>query len=339
MGFLPLRQITSLRLLSNIDARIAGAERAAVLATQAPATVAIDLGPSDLRRGCFALVAVDAIAAQFPHARFQVVATSDLRALLEEHIAERYRLAARDAKPALVVDCSPGRGGNASLDLSSAPPRLTVPATRPGVRVHGSDGFAMGCHAAGLAHVGDAPPRLRLSAQSRREARRWLARHVGIRGALVGRIEARGPRTTYPRLDRVMQELDDRIGIIAVQLDERARRGAMSLPATMPPSQRAAVATMCAVCVGDECGWAHIAAAAGAAVVTIHSDSDPITTAPAARDARGVWRECTVPDAHPARVHAGAPCADCLAAQEVVTVAEQLAAQRFPWDRLARVWS
>jgi hypothetical protein len=128
--------------------------------------------------------------------------------------------------------------------------------------------------------------------------------------------------------------LHDSIGSRAFTLGDVEIVGAPRLP-DLEPAVRAALTGLAAVCVGDNDDWAHVAAAAGAPTVIAHGPSSPVGTGPASRlgasvfTTKGTCDEC--------RSAPGRRCLACLEPSRVARVAEDLAAQRWPLDRLLRI--
>jgi ADP-heptose:LPS heptosyltransferase len=131
---------------------------------------------------------------------------------------------------------------------------------------------------------------------------------------------------------RIAGALTKRLGAACFQLAGPAA-ALPQLPAELAPAARAAVAATAALVIGDDGGWLHAAAAAGAAVVALHGNTDPRLSSPRGEHVAALWQGCRVPGRH-RLVHPTSPCFACLDPHRIVERAEELAVARYPWDRL-----
>jgi ADP-heptose:LPS heptosyltransferase len=172
-------------------------------------------------------------------------------------------------------------------------------------------------------------PALRLSRGAQREARA-MCRSLARGGPLVVLAPARG--WPVPSFARAFARLRRRIGARGVVLGRAAIDGATNLP-RIDPAVGAALLALAAVCIGDDAGWAHVAAAVGAPTVTLHGKTSPLYSGPATRHGaalfttRGACEACAP----------GKRCLSCLDPDRVADVAEDLSARRWPLDRVMRL--
>jgi ADP-heptose:LPS heptosyltransferase len=124
------------------------------------------------------------------------------------------------------------------------------------------------------------------------------------------------------------------VGASAFVIGDTEIAGAQRLP-DVEPAVRAALMGLAAVCVADDGDWAHVAAAAGAPTVIAHGPSSPVRSGPASRLGASVFTTKGMCDACLAAP--GRRCLVCLDPMRVARVAEDLAARRWPIDRLLRM--
>lgn len=105
------------------------------------------------------------------------------------------------------------------------------------------------------------------------------------------------------------------------------------LPAVGAPTF-AAFLSLAAVCVGDASGLTHLAAAVNAPVVAIHGRRCPVRHGPACELSGTVSATC-VDEEHQPRTRRER-CIECIQVATVASLAEELAARRWPWDRFRR---
>lgn len=314
--------MASVEILRDLEARSDGLALSRRLDTLAPRSVRIDLGASSVGRAMLALPVIDAVRRRFPDARLELSGRARVCALIGEHLGRRLERAA--GAPDLIVDVCPAARRAASFDEAAR--RLKVPACPyPWRSQHASAHFADGATCSGLG-AADVAPELRLSSATRRAGVRWVKAEFGLGRPLVVVLwRARG--WGRARLFGVARELADRMR--GVVIDARERRA--------PITVRAAVLGLSAVCVGDSGGLAHLAAATGAPVVTVHGRACPLRHGPATPAGVAVFASCREPVAHRASEARGARCLECLKSDCVLEVAERLAAEHWPRDWLRKV--
>ena len=150
--------------------------------------------------------------------------------------------------------------------------------------------------------------------------------------ALLPSPEGRGWGTD--KLAAMLARLTARIGAAGVVVGDVDVPGAARVRES-DPAVTAALLALASVCVGDDDDWAHVGAAVGAPVVTVHGESSPVAFGPASRHGAAAYTTRGTCDACVASP--GRRCLACLAPEKVAGVAEELAASGWPWDRLARV--
>ena len=326
-----------LHLLGDVDARLAGMWIAdALLARPAPRTVRLRL-PLSLRQAIFSLPTIDAATQRFRSARISLSGTETVLALLSAHLQQS--LGIRIAPESDGTDC------DLEIDLTENDltravlddqvlrvPSLPHPAREQHASAHAGDGARL----AGLEVKGHAPA-LSLAPDKMAEAR---ARVRGLAGILGGPLVAVSPDEGGWGTDKfaaLATLLKKKMGAVLIQL------GGPPVPGVTPvfnwtPEVRAAALSLSAVCVGDDTGWTHVAAAAGAPVVTVHGDTCPTRFGPAtprgvaAFNARGTCNLCIQSKAEKKTRR----CLDCLDPARVAGLAETLAAARWPWDVVER---
>jgi ADP-heptose:LPS heptosyltransferase len=308
--------------------------------------VTLDLSACSVAEGMWALPALEAIAAQLPRTRFEVQAERELEALLRAHLeAKKHRVARSNARSnedagGLVIELAPRFTMRPRILREDADRhRIVVPSRPfPKRRQHAWGHWVDGARACGFDAVA-ARPKLRFDDPgARRSAREWRRERFGRRGrtlvALLPSPRASahdGSNTSWgiERFAALGRVLEARLG--AALLCRGAQiPGAIALD-ELDIVTAAHVLAVAAVAIGDADGLVHVAAAAGSAAVSLHGD------APA--EERGVASElgaaisadrcrCEVPRAG---------CLACIAPARVADVAERLAGQRWPWDRIAQL--
>jgi hypothetical protein len=310
----------AVEVLADLEAKSDGLEIARVLDVLRPRAVRIELGCSSLGRVMLALPAIEAVVRRFSEARFEIRAREPGLYLLREHFGP-----GSETHADLVVDLAPRARQGAHWD--EARRSLFVPACPyPWRTQHATAHFADGATSAGF-FADSARVELRLTRRTRARAVRLVREHYGIERPLIA-ILGRGGGFGARRFDAVAAGLADRIGAEVLDLD--------SLDAPIPV--RAAALALCAVCVGDSGGFAHVAAAVGAPVVTVHGRACPLRHGPASRSGAAVFATCREPLRHRPLDSRQRRCLQCLEPNRVLDVAEKIAAQRWPRDRLKRFW-
>ena len=109
-----------------------------------------------------------------------------------------------------------------------------------------------------------------------------------------------------------------------------------TLAAPWVPLVLAAAARLASVVVGDAGGYCDIAAASAAAVVALHGRTSSARYGPTSRLSASVLARCKLPEEHHASPSRELRCLRCLGVRPVLETTEELAARRWPWDRLAR---
>jgi ADP-heptose:LPS heptosyltransferase len=305
--------------------------------------VVLDLSRCSLAQGIWALPALDAIAAQMPAARLAVLANDDLAHLLVAHLRSLrpllsqaqsvVRMEAGRAVPprALSIELSPHP--TTRPRLSPERDRLRVPSRPFPKRIqHAWGHWVDGARACGF-DARAARPKLRLDDRdARRSARSWLRERFGRRGrTLIALLPSANDDASWG-IDRFAQAGRE----LATRLDASLLcRGAQVPGATalddLDIVTAAHVLSLVAVAIGDVDGLVHVAAAVGAAAVSLHGDASAEEHGAASELGAAVSTDrcrCTIP--RPG-------CVACIAPARVIDVAEQLAGQRWPWDRLAQL--
>lgn len=326
-GTCDVRSAQALRILSNVDVEVLAADAERALVALAPEQIELTMDRLSLRQGVWALPILDGIVARFPRARVVVSAEPPLAALVSEHLNLRDR---------------PGRPGGAVTRVSltglqSTGAMLTIvlrPSRRP------QHACADGLDAALVAGVRPrmAVPRLHLRRETIRRAR------------LVARQFAAGPHPLILLASRGVHPTPRSFGVDAYARLASALRESLSarcvsivhpIPGTefwdaMPhPHLFAAISRFSAAVVGDDCGATHLAAAAGARVVSLHGSNAPWRTGPVSESATALHHDrchCNEPVGRGAR-----GCLMCLPVFYVQRVVEEAAARSWPWDRLRMV--
>jgi len=300
------------QLLDDVEPRLSGVAIADALAHLRPTRIRLDLGRSTLREAIWALPAIDSISLRFPSCAVAVAATPVAARLIASHLGPR---AAPDGgEPAqLHIDLAPSALRAARLDGD----RLAVPsAPFPARRQHASAHRIDGARTAGFDPADEAPS-LRLDPAARAGARR------SARGGPLVALLAGHRRARWPHLDEARRLVERHLGATFLVPSPRD-----------DPEATASLLSLCAVCIADDTGWGHVAAAVGAPVVMVHGPTSPDWSGPASPDGVSLFTtRCTCPPPRPR----GARCLACLDAQRVAAVAERLAADRWPWDRLRRL--
>jgi hypothetical protein len=324
-----------IHILGDAEARVAGMQLARALAALSPERVKVDLGASSLRRAVWSLPVIDAVADAFPHASLRVVAEGDAARILGAHRPRVEKKGDRtspnlaelrvDLAPDVRLACLESRGGVTTLGV----PAMPYPHRLQHASAHAVDGGQI----AGLPAQACAP-RLRLHAWVRREARAACSALAGRRGGPF-MVLAPGPGGWSPAsFAFVAARLGDRIGARAFVMGDIEIAGVPRLP-DLDPAVHAALMGLAAVCVADDGDWAHVAAAVGAPTVIAHGPSSPVCSGPASRFGASVFT--TKGSCDECRAAPGRRCLVCLDPVRVTRVAEELAAQRWPVDRLLRL--
>ena len=312
----------AVHVLHDLEARSDGLDLARLLDELRPRAVRIDLGSSDCGRAIAALPAIDAVARRFPRARFAFGGRRAVRELLSEHL--RQTVVVADEHPELHVDLRPSVRRAATWDARAS--RLRVPACPYPWRLqHASAHFSDGAISAGLPAESDSIA-LGLSRQTRLAASRLVRERAGLGRPLVAALPRAGG-WGKSRFAAVLSSLRARIGAEVLDID--------ALDAPLPV--RAAALALCAVCVGDSGGLAHVAAAAGAPIVAIHGRACPLRHGPASRSGAAVFARCRDSVRHRPSAWRDHRCLECLSPTRVIQVAEGLAAEHWPRDWLRRI--
>jgi len=310
--------------------------------------VTLDLSACSIAEGMWALPALEGIAAQLPRARFDVRAEGELAPLVRAHLAAKKHPVTRSNGDAgaLVIELAPRLTMRPRVRReSSGQHRLLVPSRPfPKRRQHAWGHWVDGARACGF-DVSAARPRLSFDdPHASRSARQWLRERFGRRGrTLVALLPSSGSRTpgdarrdarndsawgveNFAALGRV---LETRLGAALLCRGTHVP-GAIALD-ELDIVTVAHVLAVTAVAIGDAGGLVHVAAAAGAAAVSLHGETPP--------EERGVASELGAAiSADRCRCEEPrAGCLACIAPARVAGVAERLAGQRWPWDRLAQV--
>lgn len=324
-----------IHVVEGAEARVAGLPLAAQLRAIAPNDITLRLSGGRVSDAVWSLPVVDAIVGAFPRARLRVEGDGDAARILRTHLALRaWRsfASAWRSRSALTVHLA-SLARDARLERTDAGAELIVPRAPYPTRVqHASAHTVDGAQTAGLS-AKFAPPRLRLDPLRAHEGRVILrARAKRARGPIVLLLPERGgfPAASYAK---VADALVETIGAATFTL------GAIDVPgvATLDEHdvlRRAGLLSLAAVCIGDDGDLAHLAAATGAPTLIVHGPTSPTRTGPAASLGASVFTTrgtCEGCEASPGR-----RCLACLEPARVAKVAEDLAARRWPMDRLLR---
>lgn len=339
-------------VLEDIGARIEGLR---FLETRAirPRRTVVDLRGCRLREGVWALPSIEAILARDRRIATFVVANEPLLTLLAESLSSAHAnahfvaetplranggtMVEEDQTLTVVFAPNAGRRSRARPRAPRRATSLVVP-SRPfshrrqhrwahwmdGARLIGFDARA-------------ARPRLKLPRASMSEAREWARSMLGISGGPIVALcpSSRGWRgTSFGDLADLFRR---RIGALVVGMGHE--REAASIPglSALPsnePLLMAGVLALCAVCVGDSTAdWLHVAAAVGSPAVSLHGSEDPVEYGAASAAGAALWaEECRCSG----RVARPAACLSCLPVNRVAKIADRLAGDRWPSDRLAQ---
>lgn len=318
-------------VLTEIEARSDALPLRRQLDALQPAVVELCFGQSSLGRSVLALPALAGVTARFPAARLVVSGRPSVRDVLKMHLQQTGSVVTDTESADLVIDFSPRAKHEARL-LDGPPPRLWIPHMPYPARVqHGFRHFSDGARSAGL-EPPVAAPRLRLSAEARSRARA-VAQRLAPGGPLVLIAARRGgwPASFFAEACR---DLEQRIGSRAANLGTHPVEGVPRLRESAVV--RASLFELASVVIADARGVAHLAAACGAAVASLHGRACPARHAPAARLSAALYSKCRAPKTHRPSPARDQRCPRCLLPSTVVTAAERLAARRWPWDRVAR---
>jgi len=305
--------------------------------------VVLDLSACSIAEGMWALPAIDAIAAQMRAARLGVLAGDDLAPLLVAHLrSQRHQVvrlvAARGAaggasRDALLIELSPRVTMRPRLTREpERGARLRVP-SRPFPKrpQHAWGHWVDGARACGFDARAARPRLLLRDREAARSARLWLRERFGRRGRTLVALLPSASETSFgvERFAQVGRELEMRLGATLLCHATHVP-GAMTFD-ELDIVTAAHVLAVVAVAIGDADGLVHVAAAAGAAAVSLHGEASPEERGAASELGAAISAErCRCPEPR-------LGCLACIAPKRVVDVAEKLAGRRWPWDRLAQV--
>jgi hypothetical protein len=331
-------------VLEDLDARIAGEELRVSLRDRRPEVLRLDFGDSTLRRCILALPFVDAMIHRFGDARVHVRARATPAALIRAHAAARASTSTArlrcDRGDELTIDLRPGVGGPARWIDAEQRTRLRVrSAPFPWRRQTPARHWVDAAVCAGLPPRGTTP-RLVVPDSATSEARRLARERFGLLGGpLVALLPSSRMHSWGPaQFARVLQGLEREIGARGITLGGPPVPGAFSIARSAPPAVRAALLRLCCVAIGDDDGWSHVAAAVDVPVLTVHGRTCPTARRAVCRSRAALSAPCRAPEAHARRRPSRAErCLACLEPRAVVDAALRLAADRWPWDRLARM--
>lgn len=309
--------------------------------------VVLDLSDCSLAQGIWALPALDAIAAHLPAARLAVLAGDDLAQLLVVHLRARrhhvVRMEPGAAAPPRSLTIELSQRPTTRARLSKDRERMHVPSRPfPKRRQHAWGHWVDGARACGF-DARASRPQLLLgdrSTAAAREARRWLRERFGRRGrTLIALLpSANGGLAGDATRDATWG--GERFAEAGRELETRLDASLLCRGAAVPGATSfdeldivtaAHVLAFVAVAIGDADGLVHLAAAVGAAAVSLHgaTSADDQGAASALGAAISADRcRCEIPRSG---------CIECIAPAAVIDVAEQLAGRRWPWDRLAQL--
>ncbi len=301
-------------------------------------TVTLDLSACSIAEGMWALPALEAIATQLPRARFDVRAEGELAALVRAHLEAKTHRVTRSNEDAgaLVFELAPRFTMRPRVHREESDRHRVVVPSRPFPkrRQHAWGHWVDGARACGFDAVAARP---RLSFDDRRAsraARQWRRERFGRRGRtlvalLPSALESSDSSWGVDRFAALGRVLEARLGAVLLCRGTQIP-GAIALD-ELDIVTAAHVFAVAAIAIGDADGLVHVAAAAGAAAVSLHGDGLP--------EERGVASELGAAiSADRCRCEEPrAGCLSCIAPSRVADVAERLAGQRWPWDRLAQL--
>ncbi|HEU4404803.1 MAG TPA: glycosyltransferase family 9 protein [Polyangiaceae bacterium] len=336
-----------------------------------PAEVFVHLGLSSLRRATWALPAIDAALERFGQADFIWSARPVVRSLLEGHFEARRRPkrapapAPKGRRVELSLDDGPadvpsaadqpdapsavGRpGAPSAVGRPGAPSAAGLrgdeeafvlrvrPVYRVGDGIHVASRWARGATNAGLARANERPA-LNLPAPARRQAQA-LAHALAGRWSrpLIAFLPARRSHRRWgaEAMGAFARMLGERLGARAFVWPPEPIEGCLAPSASLPPTTAAALLSLCTLCVGDDDGWAHVAAAVGAPTLTVHGPTCPVRSGPASALGAALGAPPCRSTEHARPL--GRRCLRCLEPAKVVELAEELASERRPRDIVAR---
>jgi hypothetical protein len=313
-----------MRLVRDVQSLL-GCERvAARLAAIEPDRVELALERLPLADAMWSLPVIDALRRRYPSAALSVAGEGAAADLVRGH------LGADPPKPGpgrilrVVLRADRDRPLHPRLEPDGAAARLMIPRAR---RHRGLPLRHLSAEWQAVARglrlpVRDETPRLRLASGALRLGRALAARQPG-RAPHVVLLPGRSARHAgAARLREIADLVCARFGGSAVELPACA------------PDAAAALLHMSALCLGDDVGWAHVAAAVGAPVVTLHGRSCPVRRAPASPRGAAAFTSsepCGGCDGRGAR-----RCLACLPAERVATLALRLAVAHWPRGTVRR---
>lgn len=316
-------------VLEDIEATADGMDLRSRLSALVPTSVQLDFGRSQPDRAMLALRLVDAVVSRFVGARFAVTGRRAVRRLLSGHLhATGARLSS--AAPSLVVDVAPGVRQRSEW-IEGAPPVLRVASVPyPGRRQHAAEHWLDSARAAGLLPERGSPC-LRIPKASIRAAHGLLRDLAPSTPVVI--LAPRSNGWSAESYVRLAQQLEARMGARVLTL--RPLDGIRRLEHD-DPLVLAAAARLASVVVGDAGGYCDIAAVSAAAVVALHGRTSSARYGPTSRLSASVLARCKLPEEHHASASRELRCLRCLEVRPVLETTEELAARRWPWDRLAR---
>jgi ADP-heptose:LPS heptosyltransferase len=184
--------------------------------------------------------------------------------------------------------------------------------------------------------VDPAAPRLHFSPALSQQARTLLQQLCKTSGRpLITLLPARTPRYRgdLERLWQVGRGVAQRMGGTVVQLGGPYQQNGPRIERSGPAAPlAAALLGLAAVCLSDDIGWCHVAAACDAPVVAAFGRNDPHRHGPVSARAAVLWAEAA--DCGGCDQQQGIRCVRCVPTDKWVETAEQLAAAHWPRDRL-----
>lgn len=335
-----------LQFLTRVDAQLVRRGRLQQLDQVRAEQISISCGGLGVAPAVWVLPVLDALLRRFQHSRVEILGRPTVTALLRLHCEGLGRPCwpMEAHRPSLHIRLRRGAGlpryrrkgpiDQLTIRLRGGRALAFAPLDQPAAAAVQDCGFMAGLDPDG------SPPRLRLPKPLQAAARDRYRKLCAATGApLIALLPAHNPQHSYgaERLWDVGQRLARRIGGTVIQLGGPPSARPRLARAAQDAGGAASLLHLCAVAISDDIGWAHVAAAVGAPVVTVFTRNNPLRHGPVSPHSAVLWASSTSSSC-PHLANATRPlCRDCVRIDEVVTAAEKVAAESWPRDRL-RAW-